>query len=314
MFRRGHKGFPFDHPMMFFDMPGRVLSSLARHVDIPIEISYDERHTHTIEPGAYTIPEIDWDERPSMSQRCHEVVFNYKHEETDGLAGIFRFLLPRSPDGKISLSLAVESRFKMFIDPDGDLCLTTPTYKDDRFKLDLGISDDWDTDEVRGIYRDRYGRKPPASEERYGDTDSRVLEIVESSFRWSQDGLVVGPLETHWKGHPRKRDSDDEPIPANLFQHVPVPGLNAADIDLRGLWRVSLNVQRTDFAKRESLETFIDRYYSLAARMWKEILAKANVLSDLSANRAILDQLFERSNWQFKAYLSRTLEYQQDKY
>jgi len=310
--RHRHRDFPFDHPMMFFEMPEHVLSSLARHLDIPIEISYDEHHTHTIEPGAFTIPDIEWAKMPCMRERYHEFIFKFVHNETEGLAGVFRFLFPKSPDGKISFGLPVESRFKMFVDPDGDLCLTTPDYKDKRLELDYGLPDDWQTDEVRGIYRDRFGRKPPASEERYGDADSDVLEIVKSSFRWSQDGLLVGLLDTPWKGQERKSDSKNQQVVANLFEHVPVPGLNAADLDIRGLWRVSLNVQRSDFVKRESLDSFVDRYYSLAARMWKEILSKLGILSDLQNNRELLNQLLERSDWRLRAHLTKSLGYRKE--
>lgn len=315
---RRHRNYPFHHPMMFFEMPHYILTSLAMHLDIPIEISCNEHDHHTIEPGAYTIPEIEWDNLPCMKEHCHEFTFKYNYDETDGLAGTFRFLLPRTPDGKLSLGLPIESRFKMFIDPDGDLCLTTPNYKDDDLRVDFVIPDcdDWDTDEIRGIYRDRYGRKPPASEERFGSANSRVLEIVKSAFRWSQDGLLVGRMNTPWEARSRKRDSEseDEHGSANLLEHVPIPGLNAADIDIRGLWRLSLNVQRSDFIKGESLQSFIDRYYSLAAKMWREILTKVGVMSDLQGNRELLDNLFERSDWKLRSHLSKTLGYHQDKY
>lgn len=305
----------FDHPLMVLDFAPDILRTLAVHVDIPIEVSRGDRETIIIEPQSFLIPEIDQNTIPCMQEdRFREFVFTYDYKQTRGLAGTFRFLIPKGADGKLCWYCWVESRFKMFIDPDGDLCLTAPNYEDKRVDLKVNIPEEsaWGNDELRGVYRHKYDRKPPGSS--YSDDP---FEAVKSHFRWSQNGLFVGKLEFEGKGRHRmrwQREDDDEKEKgdevADLFKHVPIPGLNAADIDLRGVWQVPLNVQRNDFQRGPLFHAFVERYYSLAAEMWKEILTQAGMLDDLNAHKEFVDALLERANWQLKTQLKKAINYE----
>jgi hypothetical protein len=302
----------FYHPAMMLDMASEILRTLAIHVDIPIEVSQGERESLVIEAKAFSIPEIDPNAIPCMNGRYREFIFNYAHKETSGLAGTFRFLIPQDAQGRLCLVSPVESLFKMFIDPDGDLCLTAPDYEDKDKSVDLKVelSDDWNYDELRGAYRHKFGQKP--RERTYSGNE--VLEIIKSDFRWSQNGLLVGKLEFHGKGRhlmrPQRDDGDEKgDKPADLFKHIPVPGLNAADIDLRGLWQVPLNVQRSDFQHGPLFRAFIERYYSLAAEMWKNIFKQAGMLDDLSAHKEFVDALLKRAYWQLETQLKKAISY-----
>jgi hypothetical protein len=229
------------------------------------------------------------------------------------LAGVFRFLIPQNPDGKLCWVCWVESLFKTFIDPDGDLCLTPPDYEDKRIDLKVNITGErWGEDELRGVYRHKYEHNPLAKE---NYTGSDALERIKPHFRWSQNGLLVGKLEFEGKGRHRMRQkkSDDEENGqdlADLFKHIPIPGLNAADIDLRGIWQVPLNVQRTDFQRGPLFQAFVERYYSLATDMWKDILKQAGMIDDLSAHKEFVDGLLERANWQLETQLKKAINYQ----
>jgi hypothetical protein len=195
----------------------------------------------------------------------------------------------------------------MFIDADGDLCLTSPSHKSDRLKLDVSLPEEWDSTELRGVYRHKFGRKPPGS-----SYEDKAFETVKAHWRWSQNGLLVGPIEPAWEArHRRPRREDDEEEdkktgkPADLFNHVPVPGLNAADIDLRGLWQVPLNVQRSEFLRGPLFAAFCERYMSLAAEMWEELLKLAGMRDDLPRHRAFVEGLLERSDWQLRTLLKQ---------
>jgi len=108
-------------------------------------------------------------------------------------------------------------------------------------------------------------------------------------------------------------DGEEKDEVANLFEHISVPGLNAADIDLRGVWQVPLNVQRTDFQRGPLFRAFVERYYSLAAEMWKEILKQAGILDDLGSHREFVDSVVERANWQFETQLKKAINYEPGK-
>ena len=205
---------------------------------------------------------------------------------------------------------SVESLFKIFIDPDGDLCLAAPDYKDERANLEVNLPDEWDDDELQGVYRHKFDQKPRAKESYSG---SEAFEIIKSHFRWSQNGLLVGKLEFDGKGrhrmHPQKDDDDEKGNEvADLFKHIPIPGLNAADIDLRGLWQVPLNVQRNDFQRGPLFRIFVERYYFLAAEMWKEILKQAGILDDLKAHKDFVDALLKRADWQMETQLKKAIQ------
>lgn len=300
----------FDHPMMMLDMASEILRTLAVHVDVPIEVSRGERGITVIEPKPFSISEIDQNTIPCMRGRYREFIFNYDYKETNGLAGIFRFLIPLDAQGKLCLVSSVESLFKIFIDPDGDLCLAAPDYKDERANLEVNLPDEWDDDELQGVYRHKFDQKPRAKESYSG---SEAFEIIKSHFRWSQNGLLVGKLEFDGKGrhrmHPQKDDDDEKGNEvADLFKHIPIPGLNAADIDLRGLWQVPLNVQRNDFQRGPLFRIFVERYYFLAAEMWKEILKQAGILDDLKAHKDFVDALLKRADWQMETQLKKAIQ------
>ncbi len=300
----------FDHPVMVLEMASEILTTLAVHVDIPIEVARGEGEITTIEPKPFSIPEIDPNAIPCMQDRFREFVFTYDYKQTSGLAGTFRFLIPKDPEGRLCLLSSVESLFKMFIDQEGDLCLTAPSYKDDKIGTELEFSEEWNANELRGVYRHKYARKAPGDS--YG---SDPFEVIKSHFRWSQNGLLVGKLEFEGRGpHRMRRPKDDDEEKgdevANLFKHIPVPGLNAADIDLRGVWQVPLNVQRTDFQRGSLFRAFVERYYSLAAEMWKEILKQAGILDNVSSHKGFVDALVKRANWQLETQLKKAINYE----
>lgn len=116
-----------------------------------------EREAIIIQPTPFSILEIDPNSIPCLQEnRFREFTFTYDYTQTNGLAGVFRFLIPQNPDGKLCWVCWVESLFKMFIDPDGDFCLTPPDYKDERVSLEVNISGErWGEDELRGVFPKR---------------------------------------------------------------------------------------------------------------------------------------------------------------
>jgi Histidine kinase-, DNA gyrase B-, and HSP90-like ATPase len=289
-YRRDHR-----KRMPIFD--GGILDTLhevAVHLDVPVQIRYGTDYQYQIDPKPFTAPELNADELPCMAARFRSFEFDYTHAAGGGIAGKFRFLLPINDEGEICLGCTVENTFKAFIDNDGDLCLTAPSYKDEKLPTDFGLSNDWDTDEIRGVYRYKFGRKPVS--DRYDNNlSSSMLEIIRGSFRWSQDGLLVGFEQDHDRPAHSKNDGE-EGRADRLFDLVPVPGLNAADIDLRDQARVSLNVQRDDFLRDATFDSFQQKYYALAAEMWIRILADADALPNGGANVRLLWDLLDRAN------------------
>lgn len=280
----------------------------AVHVGIPIKITSrwgndKDEQSRTITNREYYIPPIDWSKYPAIKQYHEEFIIKFEHEETNGLAGIFRFLIPVDENGNLVFTTIVDSNFKLCIDRDGDICFTTANEKDDAFWHDLQPPEnfDWDTGEVRGVYRMKYGRKP--SGERY--SDEGMLEKISSSFIWSQDGLRVDLLESHFKV---KEDKEDKQDKTNIFSFIPVPGLNAAEFDLREDFRTSLNVQRTDFIKDESFERFIDLYYDLMARTWLRILSRKDSFNNDKAKSSFIEALLKLSNWSLENKLKRIIK------
>lgn len=287
-----------------------VLRSFAIRTDIPIIVRDADGAEATITGEGFHLPEIDWHSLPCL-RSCHkEYVFTYTYDQTGGLAGVFRFLLPVNVEGRVCLATAVRDYFQVLIDPDGDLCLGTPDYRDKRVTVSFSLpddwSDDWSTEEIRGVYRQLFGRRPDS--DRY--TNSDLLEIVKGSFRWTQDGLAVGlPMsrkpEEHRERHSESshRDTDRDTGSADLFTLVPVPGLNAADIDLRGRWRLALNVQRTDFDRSARIAEFRSRYYDLIAEMWSSILESERQSEGFWSDRMLTEQLMSQSNWELRRRL-----------
>jgi Histidine kinase-, DNA gyrase B-, and HSP90-like ATPase len=300
-------------PSPLLNMTESVLRSLAVHLEIPIDIYLNQDQRATIAPATYSAPPIGWDGLPALKDRCQEFVFEHAHEETGGLAGTFRFLLPRFDSGHLCFGRRVEPCFKMVIDNDGDLVFTTAGHND---PADHGIIDDeewherdggdWDSSEARGVYRFKYGQAPPASPNPY---DGGTFEIIKASLKWSQDGLIVGPIfpEKLEKESEREDGNEEKQKLADLFSMVPVPGLNAADIDLRGPWRIPLNVQRTDFDAGASREAFKERYFRLAAEMWKRILDQAGIQAADYRREPFISSLLRLSSWQLRAQLTKIL-------
>jgi hypothetical protein len=268
----------------------------------------ENMQTFIIEPGEFMVPPIDQRKYPGIKSHYKEFVFTFDYSETGGLKGKFRFLIPLANNGNLVYGKAIDDRFKIFIDPDGDLCLTAPSYEDKRLNTDfIKTKDDdyWGAAEIRGIYRDRYGLKPSASESEFDE----VLEVVKSSYRWAQDGLYVGPLDKL----DEKQESDqnsatkserDIAREAKLFDLVYVPGLNAADIDIRGNWRVGLSVRRTEI-QYETIENFVDKYYQLAAQMWKSILDQSGMKRQQPEYKELVHWLLDQANWRLKPYFQK---------
>ena len=73
-----------------------------------------------------------------------------------------------------------------------------------------------------------------------------------------------------------------------------------------------LNVQRTDFQRGPLFQAFVERFYSLAAEMWKEIFKQAGMLDDLSAHKEFIDALLKRANWQLKTQLKKAINYESE--
>ncbi len=283
-----------------------ILHHYAVHVNIPIKISSkwgNEKgeHARTIKEREYYIPQIDWSLNPAIKQNHREFIIKYDYEETNGLAGIFRFLIPIDEEGNLTFTTIIDSKFKLCIDRDGDMCFTTANKKDDAFWHDLQPSEDfdWDTDEIRGVYRMKYGQKPP---EEYG-----MLEKIESNFIWSQDGLRVDIVESQFKGKEEEQNKRDK---TNIFKFIPVPGLNAAEFDLQGDFRTSLNVQRTDFIKDESFEKFIELYYGLMAKTWLRILSEKGCFKTKKAKSSFVEVLLKLSDWNLQKSLSEEIKEQ----
>ena len=302
--RRGRRFRGFEHDVL------DVLQELAVHLDVPVEVVYNGHDKRLIEPAPFEVPPIEENALPCIGGRFRKCVFRYSHESGRGIAGTFRFLLPIAEDGTICLGCSVESTFKLFIDGDGDLCLTTPAYKDEKLYIHFDLEDpNWGTDEVRGVYRYKYGRKPTS--EKYGGNNlaAEILEIIRGSFRWSQDGLLVGWPSGHGDGRAdsdrsaEDQEQERERERKRLFKLVPLPGLNAADLDLRDHARLTLKVQRTDFQRDATFDAFEQKFYGLAAEMWHQILVETDALPPTGTNSALLESLLRHATQPFRMQL-----------
>jgi len=299
MFLRRHKsrkGRFFHHPL--FHNTSWVIEKYAIHVDIPIIIQYDhERDDQIITNNKFDFPKIDWKDCPCLSKYHKEFKFKFDYKDTSGLAGIFRFLLPLDEKGNLSFATLIDSKFKIYSNSLGELLCTTDDYDDKSLKIKIETKEEWETAEIRGIYRDKFKQKPSASESSYDD----ILENIESSFSWTQDGLRIDLVDVH---HGNNKGNTDG---TNLFREVHVPGLNSAEIDIRKDWRVSLNVQRTNFIRNESLDQFEERFNDLAAKMWLKIIETKQSFKTKKAKKEFIKQLIELSNWSLKSHLEKNL-------
>lgn len=285
----------YDHPLLY--NLAYVLEKYAIHVDIPINIKYiREKDDKIIRSSPFILPKIVWDKMPCLYANHKEFIFEYNYEDTNGLAGIFRFLLPVDEKGNISFATLIDSKFKIFIDSDGDFCATTPDYENTSLKIKLESKEDWSTAEIRGIYRDRYKEKPSASENSYDEE----LEMVDSFFNWTQDGLRVD----FNRGY--QTNENNRSVKTNIFNIVSVPGLNAAMIDIRRDWRVNLNVQRNDFIRDNSLNIFESHFYDLVANMLLDIVNKQKCFKNSRAKKKFIDKLIELSDWKLKNHIKNT--------
>jgi hypothetical protein len=306
--RRMHKE-KFDHFEKDFYHFGEwdyILHHYAVHIDIPIKVIYDygntkERRSKIIENRPFYIPEINWNNYPGMEETHKEFVFKYDYLETDGLAGIFRFLIPVDSSGNLSFVTLIDNKFKVSINDHGDLCFTTPKFENKKLRFDIKVDEkyDWGTEEIRGVYRNKYDLKPQ------GSSYEGLLEKISSNFIWSQDGLRIDLLDSHYQ---RKRNGSNDEDKTNIFKFIPVPGLNATEFDLRGEWRTSLNVQRTDFVRNESFDSFINRYYLLAADMWLKIVSDNKSFTDTEVKKQFINTLVELADWKLKTHLKNVLK------
>lgn len=311
------KGSHHSHHHLFYSWE-QIIQHYALHINIPIMFQFnDDREDKIIDGKPFSVPEINWANIPCLAKYHKEFLFSFDNDETNGLAGIFRFLIPFDENGNLSFLTLIDSKFKLFVDSDGDLGATTPFYKDNSLKLKLDIEkereklevqkkeeqlekeedDDWDTAEIRGVYRDRFKQKPPI-----GSGYEDILEKIEHNFSWTQDGLKIDLLDTHYK------EKEEAQKRTNIFGFVPVPGLNAAEIDIRRDWRTHLTVQRTDFVRDKSFDSFTDRYYDLAAKMWKQILDNEENFSDKDKKNKFIDTLLQISDWKLENHLRRILK------
>jgi len=299
-FRKGKR--PIHHHL-FYSWE-QILHHYAIHVDIPIKIEYnDEREEKSVISKEFDVPYIQWLENPCLEANHKEFTFKYGYDETNGLAGAFRFLIPFDESGNLSFVALIDSKFKIFIDSDGDLGAASPHYKEETLKTNIEIKEgeDWDIAELRGVYRDKFKQKPPE-----GSSYEDILELVKHSFTWTQDGLKIDLLDSHNNNNKDEEKESEERT--NIFKFVPVPGLNAAEIDIRRDWRTHLNVQRTDFVRDQSFEAFKERYYGLVSKMWKQILDDKENFSDNEKKEKFIQILLQISNWNLENHLRRILK------
>ena len=312
-FMKGRHRKHHPHHYLFYSWE-QIIQHYAIHVNIPIKFQYsDDREETIITAKEFSLPEPKWYQYPCLESNHKEFSFTFDYDETAGLAGIFRFLIPFDAKGNLCFVALIDSVFKIFIDSVGDLAVAGPFYKDNDLKVKLDIelerekkvkenkneSDDdyWDTAEIRGVYRDRFKQKPPE-----GSSYEDLLELIKNSFAWTQDGLKVDLLDSHNK---KESETNDR---TNIFQFVPVPGLNAAEIDIRRDWRTNLNVQRTDFVRDKALDTFIDKYNTLAAKMWLKIVEAKDSFSDKESKAKFIDTLVNLSDWGLKPYIKKVFK------
>ncbi len=134
---------------------------------------------------------------------------------------------------------------------------------------------------------------------RYGDPDGKS----ESSWdeppnKWSQDGIRI---------------TEPGPIGSGTDAAVPLPVPCDYDFDLRGDWRVSLDVARRSYLRDRKLRRFKQRFYKIAADCFHQILEKTNMLPTAGSEaRAFVDELFRRSTPLLREKLYEALDYWPD--
>lgn len=317
MFMKGkHRRHPHHH--LFYSWE-QIIQHYAIHVNIPIKFQYnDDREERVIKANDFSVPEIIWHQTPCLECYHKEFVFTYDYDETGGLAGIFRFLFPCDANGNLSFVTLIDSKFKIFIDSDGDLGASSPFYTEHTIKVKLDIEiarekkvkdkkereletdedEDWGAAEIRGVYRDRFKQKPPMG----SGYDDEIFELIKNSFTWTQDGLKVDLLDSHSKKVDEVKDR------TNIFKFVPVPGLNAAEIDIRGDWRTNLNVQRTDFVRDKALDSFKESYFDLTTKMLLQIVDAKDSFSDKESKAKFIDILLKLSDWNLQTHIKRVFK------
>jgi hypothetical protein len=284
----------------FFYRWEEIIQHYAIHVDIPIKFQYsDDREERIIKAKEFSVPDVNWNDNPCLASNHKEFIFSFDYDETDGLAGIFRFLLPYDVNGNLSLITLVDSKFKIFIDSDGDIGAASPSYTDSSLHGDIYVEEnDWNFDELKGVYRVKYDQRPPE-----GSSYNDLFEIIKSNFAWTQDGLKVDLIESHYRNG--ENEEYEKRRSTNIFNFVKVPGLNAAEIDIRRDWRTNLNVQRTDFIRDKSLDSFINRYNGLAAEMWLKIIESEGSFSNNESKIKFIETLKQISEWKLRQEIEK---------
>lgn len=135
---------------------------------------------------------------------------------------------------------------------------------------------------------------------RYGDPDGKSESSWdEPPHKWSQDGVqVAGP----------------GPIGSKADASLPLPVPCDYDLDLRGNWRVSLDIARKNYLQDEELSHFKRRFCETAADCFRQILESENMFptAECPATRAFVDELFRRSTPLLREELYKALDYWPD--
>jgi hypothetical protein len=115
-----------------------------------------------------------------------------------------------------------------------------------------------------------------------------TLDVSGIGQDWSQDGFIVRGAF---------------PIPGD----VPVPFPCIVNLDLRGDWKLHLDVTRRDFVRDDYLERFRDRFYSLLASLFKSVLQAESMWPLDTDSLAFSQELYRRSPPSLQQHLIASL-------
>ena len=89
---------------------------------------------------------------------------------------------------------------------------------------------------------------------------------------------------------------------------MPIPCY--VNVDLREQWKLGLNVARTDYNYRDPrFLRFKNKFYTLSAKLIKQILKKKKLLPKNTENNDFVDTLFHRSDPLLRKKLNIELNY-----